>query len=65
MDGTLIALGAAAAGLLLGYILRRLVLEGKGVLRSHQRVIVEGEGEGEITSGTFSPTLRYATRRGE
>jgi aminomethyltransferase len=34
-----------------------LVLEGKGVLRSHQHVIVEGVGEGEVTSGTFSPTL--------
>jgi len=34
-----------------------LVLEDKGgVLRSHQRVIA-GRGEGEITSGTFSPTL--------
>jgi aminomethyltransferase len=32
------------------------------VLRSHQRVIVELEGgeqgEGEITSGTFSPSLQ-------
>lgn len=36
-----------------------LVLEGKGVLRSHQKVITEG-GEGEITSGSFSPTLGYA-----
>lgn len=35
-----------------------LVLEGKGVLRSHQKVIVPGVGEGEITSGTFSPTLK-------
>lgn len=35
-----------------------LVLEGKGVLRNHQRVIVEGAGDGEITSGTFSPTLK-------
>lgn len=34
-----------------------LVLEGKGVMRSHQKVVVEGVGEGEITSGTFSPTL--------
>lgn len=34
-----------------------LVLEGQGVLRNHQRVIVEGLGEGEITSGSFSPTL--------
>jgi len=34
-----------------------LVLEDRGVLRSHQRVIVPGVGEGEITSGTFSPTL--------
>jgi aminomethyltransferase len=39
-----------------------LLLEGRGVLRSHQKVLVPnaGEGEaaqGEITSGTFSPTL--------
>ena len=35
-----------------------LVLQGKGVLRGHQKVIVPGVGEGEITSGTFSPTLK-------
>ncbi|HEV7166107.1 MAG TPA: glycine cleavage system aminomethyltransferase GcvT [Gammaproteobacteria bacterium] len=34
-----------------------LVLEDKGVLRGHQKVMAEGVGEGEITSGTFSPTL--------
>ena len=34
-----------------------LVLEDRGVLRSHQKVIIPGAGEGEITSGTFSPTL--------
>jgi aminomethyltransferase len=34
-----------------------LLLEGRGVLRSHQKVLVAGAGEGEITSGTFSPTL--------
>ncbi|MCG8370549.1 MAG: glycine cleavage system aminomethyltransferase GcvT [Proteobacteria bacterium] len=34
-----------------------LVLEDKGVLRNHMKVIVEGVGEGEITSGGFSPTL--------
>ena len=34
-----------------------LVLEDRGVLRSHQKVIVEGHGEGETTSGSFSPTL--------
>ncbi len=34
-----------------------LLLEGKGVLRAHQRVVVEGLGEGEITSGGFSPTI--------
>jgi aminomethyltransferase len=34
-----------------------LILEDKGVLRGHQRVIAEGVGEGEITSGTFSPSL--------
>ena len=36
-----------------------LVLEGKGVLRSHMRVICSN-GEGETTSGTFSPTLGKA-----
>jgi aminomethyltransferase len=34
-----------------------LLLEDRGVLRSHQKVLVAGAGEGEITSGTFSPTL--------
>ena len=34
-----------------------LLLEDRGVLRSHQKVLVAGVGEGEITSGTFSPTL--------
>jgi aminomethyltransferase len=38
-----------------------LILEGRGIMRSHQKVIVDlGNGEqqtGEITSGTFSPTL--------
>jgi len=34
-----------------------LLLEDRGVLRSHQKVIVPGLGEGELTSGTFSPTL--------
>ncbi len=34
-----------------------LVLEDKGVLRNHQRVVVEGAADGEITSGSFSPTL--------
>jgi len=34
-----------------------LILEERGVLRSHQRVIVPDVGEGEVTSGTFSPTL--------
>lgn len=33
-----------------------LVLEDKGVLRSHQKVYT-AQGEGEITSGTFSPSL--------
>ncbi|RHW77404.1 glycine cleavage system aminomethyltransferase GcvT [Colwellia sp. RSH04] len=36
-----------------------LVLEEKGVLRSHQRVVTEF-GDGEITSGTFSPTLEHS-----
>ncbi len=37
-----------------------LVLEQKGVLRNHQKVIVPHMGEGEITSGSFSPTLQQA-----
>jgi aminomethyltransferase len=37
-----------------------LLLEGKGVLRNHQKVIVEGAGVGEVTSGSFSPTLQRA-----
>jgi aminomethyltransferase len=34
-----------------------LLLEDKGVLRNHQKVVVTGAGDGEITSGSFSPTL--------
>lgn len=37
-----------------------LVLEERAVLRGHQKVIVDRVGEGEITSGTFSPTLGYS-----
>src|SRR3984885_11546219 len=34
-----------------------LLLEDRGVLRSHQKVLIPRLGEGEITSGSFSPTL--------
>jgi aminomethyltransferase len=34
-----------------------LVLADRAVMRSHQKVIVPGIGEGEVTSGTYSPTL--------
>jgi aminomethyltransferase len=44
-------LGAGSPRKLVG-----LLLEDRGVLRSHQKVI-SAAGEGEITSGTFSPTL--------
>ena len=37
-----------------------LVLEDRGVLRSHQRVLVHGVGEGQVTSGTYSPTLEHS-----
>ena len=37
-----------------------LILEGKGILRGHQKVVIEGVGEGETTSGTFSPTLKQS-----
>ena len=36
-----------------------LVLQGKGVLRAHQ-VVKTASGEGEITSGTFSPTMQQS-----
>jgi aminomethyltransferase len=34
-----------------------LLLEDRGVLRAHQPVKVPGGGEGELTSGSYSPTL--------
>ncbi|MGE8358230.1 MAG: glycine cleavage T C-terminal barrel domain-containing protein, partial [Microvirgula sp.] len=37
-----------------------LVLEGRGVLREGMTVLVGGVGEGVITSGTFSPTLKQS-----
>jgi aminomethyltransferase len=38
-----------------------LVLLDRGVLRSHQKVVTQnGGGEGEITSGGFSPTLNQS-----
>lgn len=39
------------------YKLVGLVLEGRGVLRNHQKVVVSGHSDGEITSGSFAPTL--------
>jgi len=39
------------------YKLVGLVLQERGVLRNHQKVIVDGLPAGEITSGSFSPTL--------
>jgi aminomethyltransferase len=35
-----------------------LLLEGRGVLRAHQQVLLDGAPAGEITSGGFSPTLQ-------
>ena len=34
-----------------------LLLEDRGVLRGHQKVLTADGGTGEVTSGTFSPTL--------
>lgn len=34
-----------------------LLLTGRGVLRSHQKVLIDGREVGEVTSGGFSPTL--------
>jgi aminomethyltransferase len=44
-----------AAGLTKKFV--ALLLEDRGVLRGHQKVIVDGQPDGEITSGTFSPTM--------
>ena len=40
-----------------------LLLEDKGVLRNHMKVVVDGVGEGEITSGGFSPTIGRSIAR--
>lgn len=37
-----------------------LILDERGVLRGHQRIFVGGEAVGEVTSGSFSPTLGKA-----
>lgn len=34
-----------------------LVLQGPGVIRNHQKIIIQNDGEGEVTSGGYSPTL--------
>ena len=34
-----------------------LVLDGPGIIRNHQKVIIAGNGEGEVTSGGYSPSL--------
>jgi aminomethyltransferase len=49
---------ARSAGLKLKQV--GLVLEGRGVLRDGLRVEVPGCGEGVITSGSFSPTLKHS-----
>ena len=41
-------------------MLTGLCLKERGVLRDHQKVKIEGVGEGEITSGSFSPTLGFS-----
>ncbi len=41
-----------------------LLLEGRGVLRGHQPIQVAGHVVGEITSGTFSPTLQKSIALG-
>lgn len=34
-----------------------LILEGPGIIRNHQKVMIEANGTGEVTSGGYSPTL--------
>jgi aminomethyltransferase len=58
-DRDFIGRGALAAQKAAGAMhkLVGLLVEDRAVLRSHQKVIVAAVGEGEVTSGTFSPTL--------
>ncbi len=37
-----------------------IVLESRGVIRNHQKIFINGAEVGEVTSGTFSPTLKQA-----
>ena len=39
------------------FVFLGLILQDKGVLRAHQ-IVRSNKGEGEITSGTFSPSLQ-------
>jgi aminomethyltransferase len=39
------------------FVFLGLILQDKGVLRAHQ-IVKSADGEGEITSGTFSPSLQ-------
>ena len=39
------------------FVFLGLILQDRGVLRSHQ-IVKTAEGDGEITSGTFSPSLQ-------
>ena len=34
------------------------VMEGRGIARSHYRIVADGEDVGVVTSGSFAPTLR-------
>ncbi|MBT8114898.1 MAG: glycine cleavage system aminomethyltransferase GcvT [Arenicella sp.] len=42
------------------YRLIGLILQDRGVLRSHQKVFLDDREIGEVTSGTFSPTLQQS-----
>lgn len=37
-----------------------LILKDKGIMRTGQRVVIEGQPDGIITSGTYSPTLEQS-----
>ncbi|HBC56366.1 MAG TPA: glycine cleavage system aminomethyltransferase GcvT [Gammaproteobacteria bacterium] len=42
------------------YKLVGVILQERGVLRSHQKVVQEDSQQGEVTSGTFSPSLNLS-----
>jgi aminomethyltransferase len=53
-------IGKAALTTAAQYKMIGLILQGRGVLRGHQKVVLADNIIGEVTSGTFSPSLKQS-----